>query len=115
VDTYPQAGLDAPGDSTRMAIFEKLGNRPMAVHELAASLPVSRPAVSQHLRVLKEAGLVADHKIRTRRVYRMSPQGIARLRAHFEEIWEPAMRGFESRLEEENPKKTGEKHGKHRR
>lgn len=115
MDAYLKAGLDALGDSTRMAIFQRLGERPMAVHELAGHLPVSRPAVSQHLRVLKEAGLVADHKIGTRRVYRLSPEGIARLRAHFEHVWEQAMRGFKSRLEAETPKKTGEKHGKHRR
>jgi DNA-binding transcriptional ArsR family regulator len=115
VDAYLKAGLDALGNGTRMAIFQKLGDGPLAVHELAGSLPVSRPAVSQHLLVLKQAGLVTAHQIGTRRLYRSSPEGIARLRAHFEQVWEKAMRGFEARLGAEKPKKNGEKHGKHRR
>ena len=62
MDAYLQAGLDALGDGTRMAIFQRLANGPMAVNELATMLPVSRPAVSQHLRVLKDAGLVTDQQ-----------------------------------------------------
>jgi DNA-binding transcriptional ArsR family regulator len=112
VDAYLQAGLDALGDATRMAIFQKLANGPMAVHELAGKLPVSRPAVSQHLRVLKEAGLVSDTKAGTRRVYQLNPEGIALLRAHFDQVWEKAMRAFEKAVEEP---KTGEPHDKHRR
>ncbi len=78
-----------------MAIFQKLTAGPMAVHELAGMLPVSRPAVSQHLRVLKSAGLVIDSPMGTRRVYQLDPEGIARLRAHFDQVWDKAMSGFE--------------------
>src|ERR1700730_7358430 len=95
VDAYLQAGLDALGDGTRMAIFQRLANGPMAVNELAGKLPVSRPAVSQHLRVLKDAGLVTDSKAGTRRVYQLDPEGVARLRAHFDLVWERAMGAFQ--------------------
>jgi DNA-binding transcriptional regulator GbsR (MarR family) len=67
----------------------------MAVSDLAAMFPVSRPAVSQHLKVLKEAGLVRDRKNGTRRVYQVDPEGVARLRAHFDSVWERAVRGFQ--------------------
>jgi DNA-binding transcriptional ArsR family regulator len=96
VDAYLQAGLDALGDGTRMAIFQRLANGPMAVNELAGPLPVSRPAVSQHLRVLKNAGLVTDRKDGTRRMYQLDPEGVARLRAHFDQVWEKALGAFQS-------------------
>ena len=76
--------MDALGDPTRRAIFERLREGPTAVGELAGDLPVSRPAVSQHLRVLKEAGLVTDTRAGTRRLYRVDPQGLDGLRAYFE-------------------------------
>jgi DNA-binding transcriptional ArsR family regulator len=95
VNAYLQAGLDALGDGTRMAIFQKLAHGPMAVHELAGVIPVSRPAVSQHLRVLKDAGLIHDSKEGTRRVYQLDPAGIARLRAHFDQVWEKALGAFQ--------------------
>jgi DNA-binding transcriptional ArsR family regulator len=112
VDAYLQAGLDALGDATRMAIFQKLANGPIAVNELARHLPVSRPAVSQHLKVLKDAGLVTDMKEGTRRLYQLDPEGVARLRAHFDQMWTKAMSAFKGAVE--TPPKTGEKHGKHR-
>jgi DNA-binding transcriptional ArsR family regulator len=99
VDAYLQAGLDALGDGTRMAIFQRLANGPMAVNELASMLPVSRPAVSQHLRVLKDAGLVVDSAEGTRRMYRLDPEGVARLRAHFDQVWERALGSFEMAVE----------------
>ena len=111
VDAYLQAGLDALGDATRMAIFQKLAGGPTAVNELARRLPVSRPAVSQHLRVLKNAGLVTDSKAGTRRLYRLNPEGVARLRAHFDQMWTKAMRAFQVAAEKEP---LGETHGKHR-
>ncbi len=111
VDAYLQAGLDALGDATRMAIFQKLAGGPTAVNELARALPVSRPAVSQHLRVLKDAGLVTDSKAGTRRLYRLNPQGVARLRAHFDHMWTNAMTAFQATVEKEP---LGENHGKHR-
>jgi DNA-binding transcriptional ArsR family regulator len=112
VDAYLQAGLDALGDATRMAIFQKLSGGPIAVNELARMLPVSRPAVSQHLRVLKEAGLVVDTRAGTRRLYQLDPEGVARLRAHFDQMWTRALSAFQAAAEE-TP--TGEKHGKHNR
>lgn len=112
VDTYLQAGLDALGDSTRMAIFQKLSGGPIAVNELAKTLPVSRPAVSQHLRVLKDAGLVTDSKAGTRRLYQLNPEGVARLRAHFDKVWEQAMNSFQA-VVEKIP--DGESHDKNRR
>jgi DNA-binding transcriptional ArsR family regulator len=112
VGAYLQAGLEALGDGTRMAIFQKLSSGPMAVHALAGTLPVSRPAVSQHLRVLKEAGLVTDSRNGARRVYQLNPQGIARLRAHFDQVWDKAMSAFQISME---PAGTGEKYDKDRR
>jgi DNA-binding transcriptional ArsR family regulator len=109
VDAYLQAGLDALGDATRMAIFQKLANGPYAVNELARQLPVSRPAVSQHLKVLKDAGLVTDEREGTRRLYRLDPEGVARLRAHFDQLWTKAMSAFKDAVE--NPP-TGERNGK---
>ncbi len=94
-----------------MAIFQKLAGGPIAVSELASTLPVSRPAVSQHLRVLKDAGLVFDSKAGTRRLYQLNPEGVARLRAHFDQMWTQALATFQS-VAENNPK--GEKHGKYR-
>ena len=111
VDAYLQAGLDALGDATRMAIFQKLAGGPIAVNELARTMPVSRPAVSQHLRVLKDAGLVMDSKAGTRRLYQLNPEGVARLRAHFDQMWTKAMSTFQDVAEKEP---LGEKHGKHR-
>ena len=99
MDAYLQAGLDALGDRTRMAIFQKLAAGPTAVNELARTLPVSRPAVSQHLRVLKNAGLVTDSKSGTRRLYQLNPEGVARLRAHFDQMWTQAMSAFQSAAE----------------
>jgi DNA-binding transcriptional regulator GbsR (MarR family) len=78
-----------------MAIFQRLANGPMAVNELASMLPVSRPAVSQHLRVLKDAGLVTDSREGTRRMYQLDPEGVARLRAHFDLVWERALGAFQ--------------------
>jgi DNA-binding transcriptional ArsR family regulator len=110
VDTYLQAGLDALSDATRMAIFQKLAGGPIAVNELARTLPVTRPAVSQHLKVLKDAGLVMDSKAGTRRLYQLNPEGVARLRTHFDQMWTKAMSAFQTAAEK-SP--TGEKHGKH--
>ena len=116
MDTYLKAGLDALGDATRMAIFQKLSGGPMAVNELARMLPVSRPAVSQHLRVLKDAGLVTGTKAGTRRLYQLDPEGVARLRAHFDHMWTKAMSAFQAAAEQPvKQEPTGDKHGKQRR
>jgi DNA-binding transcriptional ArsR family regulator len=94
-----------------MAIFQRLANGAMAVSELAETLPVSRPAVSQHLRVLKDAGLVTDSRAGTRRMYQLNPEGVARLRAHFDQMWTKAMNAFQATAEK---KTLGERDGKHR-
>src|SRR5438067_2915529 len=86
--------LSALGDPTRRAIFEHLAERPRAVGELARELPVSRPAVSQHLKVLKDAGLVVDTAVGTRRVYRVDPDGVDELRAYLDGFWNRALRAF---------------------
>jgi DNA-binding transcriptional ArsR family regulator len=96
VDAYLQAGFEALGDATRMVIFQKLAEGPLAVNELAGMLPVSRPAVSQHLRVLKNAGLVNDSKAGTRRIYQLNPEGMRMLRLHFDQVWDQAMSGFQA-------------------
>src|ERR1700749_1298791 len=94
-----------------MAIFQKLSAGRMAVMELARDMPVSRPAVSQHLKVLKDAGLVVDSREGTRRLYQLSPDGVARLRAHFDQMWTRAMSAFQDVAEE--PKEKN-RHGKRR-
>jgi DNA-binding transcriptional ArsR family regulator len=89
----------ALGDPTRKAVFECLLERPRAVIEIANELPVSRPAVSQHLRVLKSAGLVMDHPAGTRRIYRVDPDGLTALRADLERFWGQALAGFKTAVE----------------
>jgi DNA-binding transcriptional ArsR family regulator len=96
-----QDPMDALGDRTRRAIFEMLRNGPLAVGEIAGELPVSRPAVSQHLRVLKEAGLVTERRNGTRRIYRVDPDGVATLRAYFDEFWNEALAAFKEAAEDE--------------
>lgn len=87
-------GLAALGDPTRLGIFERLAERPRAVGELAAELPVSRPAVSHHLKVLKAAGLVTEQAQGTRRIYRLNPEGVAALRDQLDTYWGRALAGF---------------------
>jgi DNA-binding transcriptional ArsR family regulator len=87
--------LTALGDPTRQTIFDLLTHGPLAVGELAGELPVSRPAVSQHLKVLKEVGLVTDRQAGTRRVYQVDPDGLAVLRAHLDGFWERSLAAFQ--------------------
>jgi DNA-binding transcriptional ArsR family regulator len=98
VTTYEEA-MNALGDPTRRRILERLAAGPKAVGELARGLPVSRPAVSQHLRVLKTAGLVSERPEGTRRVYRVDPGGIVALRAYFEDFWDRALADFQTEAE----------------
>jgi DNA-binding transcriptional ArsR family regulator len=93
--------LEALGDPTRRAVFELLRDGPRAVGELARELPVSRPAVSQHLRVLKDAGLVTERRNGTRRLYRIDPRGVERLRVYFEAFWTEALASFKTAAENE--------------
>ena len=91
--------MNALGDPTRRTIFERLALRPMAVGELAGELPVSRPAVSQHLRVLKDAGLVRERADGTRRVYQIDPQGLGQLRGWLDRFWDVALSAFAEEAE----------------
>lgn len=100
MQTYRAGGWSALGDPTRRAIFERLADRPRAVGELADELPVSRPAVSQHLKVLKEAGLVADRPVGTRRVYQLDPGGVGALRAQLDEFWSKALTAYKLVVEQ---------------
>jgi DNA-binding transcriptional ArsR family regulator len=94
VTTY-QNGFSALADPTRRAIFERLARGPRAVGELAEDFPVSRPAVSQHLRVLKDAGLVSDRRDGNRRVYAVDPHGVEAMRAYFDSFWSDALAAFQ--------------------
>jgi len=99
VNTYQHSQLDALGDATRRAILARLLTGPLPVVELARDLPVSRPAVSQHLRVLKEAHLVTDRAEGTRRVYALNPHAFASLRDYFDQFWTQALDAFKQRVE----------------
>src|SRR6476469_1749494 len=95
------SALAALADPTRRTIFERLAHGPRAVNELARGLPVSRPAVSQHLKVLKSAGLVADRAVGTRRVYRVDRTGIEALRAELDVFWGAALDAFKLIVDDE--------------
>ncbi|MGD1049591.1 MAG: metalloregulator ArsR/SmtB family transcription factor [Solirubrobacteraceae bacterium] len=97
--TYADA-MAALGDPTRREIFERLADGPIAVGELARGLPVSRPAVSQHLRVLKHAGLVRDRREANRRLYSLDPMGVGALRAYFDRFWTQALDAFKTVAEQ---------------
>ena len=92
--------MDALGDGTRRLILERLRGGPRAVGELAADLPVSRPAVSQHLKVLKAAGLVADRPAGNRRIYQVDPDGVAALRAQLDRFWTDALAAYKAVAEQ---------------
>jgi DNA-binding transcriptional ArsR family regulator len=92
-------GLTALGDPTRRAIFERLADAPSSVGELARELPVSRPAVSQHLKVLKDAGLVTDRPEGTRRIYQLDPDGVGAVRAYFDQFWNRSLMAFKAAVE----------------
>ena len=94
MDTNGVAGLGLLGDPTRRAIFELLARRPSTVGELAQQLPITRSAVSQHLRVLKDGGLVVSHAEGTRRIYRLNPDGVTALRAYLDRVWAEALTAF---------------------
>ena len=95
MEAYRDEAWDTVGDRTRRTILLRLAERPQAVGELADQLPVSRPAVSQHLKVLKEAGLVDDDAAGTRRIYRLNEVGVIALRDQLDVFWQRALTGFE--------------------
>jgi DNA-binding transcriptional ArsR family regulator len=102
VETYRSRALEplgALGDPTRRLIFETLIRGPRSVGDLAGELPVSRPAVSQHLRALKEAGLVVDRPVGTRRIYQVNPGGVAALRAYLDQLWGDALAAFQQAVD----------------
>ncbi len=100
MSTYEADAWSALGDRTRRAIFTRLARRPCAVGELAREFPVSRPAVSQHLRVLKDAGLVIDRPEGNRRIYEVDPEGLRALRADLDQFWSRALAGFKATVEQ---------------
>jgi DNA-binding transcriptional ArsR family regulator len=101
VETYQVRQLDAIGDATRRALLERLRRGPLPVGELSRGLPVSRPAVSQHLRVLKQAHLVQSQAAGTRNYYRLDPRGFAALRSYFDRFWGDALEQFKAKVEEQ--------------
>jgi DNA-binding transcriptional ArsR family regulator len=100
------AQLTALGDATRRAILERLLDGPLAVGELARGFPVSRPAISQHLRVLKRAHLVVDQAAGNRRLYALNPAGIEALRKYFEQFWTHALAAFKKAAETHGPEEA---------
>jgi DNA-binding transcriptional ArsR family regulator len=103
VSTYapaPAALFAALADPTRREIFERVATNPQSVTELAGALPVSRPAVSQHLKVLRQAGLVSDQAAGNRRIYRMDPRGLSDLRAYLDHFWNQALAAFKATVEQ---------------
>lgn len=94
MSAYGDGGLGLLGDPTRRAIFELLARRASSVQELADALPISRPAVSQHLRVLRDGGLVVSRAAGTRRIYSLHPAGVGALRAWLDGVWRDALTGF---------------------
>jgi DNA-binding transcriptional ArsR family regulator len=100
VQTYRPDAWSALGDATRRAIFERLAEHPRAVGELASELPVSRPAVSQHLKVLKAARLVVDRPVGNRRIYQLDPGGVGALRADLDRFWSKALAAYKAAVEQ---------------
>ena len=106
VAAYATAGWTALGDPTRRAIFEQLLEGPSAVSALADELPVSRPAVSQHLKVLKTAGLVADRQAGKQRIYRVDPAGLAVMRAELDRFWSKTLAAYKTVVEQPTEENT---------
>jgi DNA-binding transcriptional ArsR family regulator len=94
-------GFMALADPTRRRVFERLARKSLSVGDLAAGLPVSRPAVSQHLKILKQAGLVTDQRDGTRRVYRVDPRGIEAMKNYLDRLWDRALAAFKVAAEKE--------------
>ena len=101
MEAYRSNGIGVLGDPTRRAIFERLARGPCSVGELAEELPVTRPAVSQHLRVLKDAGLVFDRPDGTRRLYQLDPDGVGALRAYLDQFWNQALAAYKIAAEQD--------------
>jgi DNA-binding transcriptional ArsR family regulator len=100
VSTYREDPIGALGDPTRRAIFERLADGPLPVGEIARGLTVSRPAVSQHLKVLKDAGLVIDRPVGNRRLYQLNPEGVGAMRAYLDQLWSRSLEAFKAAVEQ---------------
>jgi DNA-binding transcriptional ArsR family regulator len=98
--TYAISGWTALGDPTRRKVFERILERPSSVNELARDLPVSRPAVSQHLKVLRDAGLVFDTRAGKQRIYRIDPEGLAAFRAEIDRFWDKTLAAYKLAVEQ---------------
>src|SRR4051812_4331894 len=107
--TNQDALLDALGDRTRRSILRRLRKRPMSVARIAEGYRISRPAISQHLRVLKDAGLVVDRAQGTRRVYELNPAAFASLREYFDEFWGVALQAFAERVEQQSKRENDDR------
>jgi DNA-binding transcriptional ArsR family regulator len=105
---YGNRVVTALADPTRLSVLEKLRDGPLSVGEIAHDLPVSRPAVSQHLKVLKDAGLVTDRSVGTRRIYYLDPKGLGAMRAWLDQFWNAALDGFKAAVEAEAEKSKKE-------
>lgn len=112
VNTYHERQLDAIGDPTRRQILARLRRGSMPVGKLAQGLPISRPAVSQHLRVLKDANLVIDRPSGNRRIYELNPHAFASLREYFDEFWGVALIAFKKRVESCKPRRSNDSEGR---
>ena len=105
MEAYQLDGLAALADPTRRSIFERLAERPHSVGELAAQMPISRPAVSQHLKVLKDADLVTDRPQGNRRIYGVNPDGLEALRAYLDRFWNQGLASFKAAVEQQAKEK----------
>ncbi len=103
---YAKSGWTALADPTRRTVFERLVQRPCSVTELAHGLPVSRPAVSQHLKILKDAGLVIDTRAGKQRIYRVDPEGLVALRAELDRFWNQTLAAYKLAVEQPPEEKT---------
>ena len=106
---YANKVISALADPTRISVLEKLRDSPKSVGEIANDLPVSRPAVSQHLKVLKDAGLVNDRSVGTRRIYYIDPKGLGAMRAWLDQFWDSALSAFAEATELEHEKQKKER------
>jgi DNA-binding transcriptional ArsR family regulator len=106
VKAYHEVQLDALGDATRRAILARLLSGPLPVGELAREFPISRPAISQHLRVLKDARLVVDRPAGARRLYALNPEAFDSLREYFDHLWTRALEAFKQKVESTQPRKS---------
>ncbi|MBU6469995.1 MAG: winged helix-turn-helix transcriptional regulator [Gammaproteobacteria bacterium] len=106
MNTNLQFKLQVLGDPTRMAIFERLARGPLAVVDIADGLPVTRPAVSQHLKVLKDAGLVTNERAANRNLYQLNPAGVAALRDYLDRFWQQSLQAFKKAAEKSFKEKS---------